>query len=128
MAEAILKQLLGDRIYVDSCGVRIEGGAMGDEADAYAVAVMEEGGYRLGGHKPKTFDDLNADAFDLIISLTPQAQHRAVEMTRGRASEIEYWATFDPTTADGSREARLAVYREVRDALVARIKGRFDLA
>ena len=52
-------------------------------------------------------------------------QHRAVELTRGRAAEIEYWPTFDPTQSEGSREARLAAYREVRDALARRIAERF---
>ena len=101
MAEALLIRTFGDRVYVDSCGVN------------------------LSRHRAKTFDDLNADAFDLVISLTPQAQHRAVEMTRGRAVTIEYWPTYDPTDADGSREARLASYREVRDALAAHIAQRF---
>ena len=73
----------------------------------------------------KTFDDLDDNSFDLVISLTPEAQHRAVEMTRGRAAEIEYWPILDPTLSEGSREARLAAYREVRDALARRIGARF---
>ena len=88
---------------------------------------MAEIGCDLTRHKAKTFDDLEDDSFDLIVSLTPEAQHRAVEMTRNRATVIEYWPTFDPTLAEGSRETRLAAYREVRDALAAKIAERFGV-
>lgn len=128
MAEALLKRLLGDRVFVDSCGLRApiidkEGGE--PQVDPLALEVMRELGCDLSNHRAKTFDDLEDDSFDLVISLTPEAQHRAVEMARGRASEIEYWPTFDPTLTEGSREARLEVYRQVRDALAARIRARF---
>ena len=127
MAEALLKRLLGDRVFVDSCGLRPpsppEGGE--PEVDQLALEVMRELGCDLSDHRAKTFDDLDDDSFDLVISLTPEAQHRAVEMARGRASQIEYWPMFDPTLAEGSRESRLAAYRQVRDTLAARIAARF---
>jgi protein-tyrosine-phosphatase len=125
MAEAILKQLLGDRVFVDSCGLKREAGPGESDVDPFVEAVMGEIGCDLARHRAKTFDQLEDDSFDLVISLTPEAQHRAVEMTRGRAVEIEYWPTFDPTVAEGSREARLSAYREVRDALARRIAERF---
>jgi protein-tyrosine-phosphatase len=125
MAEALLKRALGDRVYVDSCGLKQEPGEAGEGADPFVRSVMEEISVDLANHAPKTFDQLEDASFDLVISLTPEAQHRAVEMTRGRAAEIEYWPTFDPTLAEGSREARLAAYREVRDHLAKRIAERF---
>ena len=129
MAEALLKRLVGDQVFVDSCGLkpssadqrRIEG----EGADPFAEAVMGELGCDLSRHRPKTFGELNDDSFDLVISLTPEAQHTAVELSRGRATEIEYWPTFDPTLVEGAREARVAAYREVRDALAERIARRF---
>ena len=125
MAEALLKRALGDRVYVDSCGLKREGGEDGASADPFVQSVMAEVAVDLQTHKAKTFDDLEDASFDLVISLTPEAQHRAVELTRGRAAEIEYWPTFDPTLAEGSREARLTAYREVRDHLAQRIAERF---
>jgi len=125
MAEALLKRALGDRIFVDSCGLRTDDGLDAQSVDPFVEAVMAELSCDLGDHRPKTFDELEDDSFDLIVSLTPEAQHRAVELTRGRAAEIEYWPTLDPTLAEGSREARLAAYREVRDALAAKIAERF---
>lgn len=125
MAAALLRRMLGDRVFVDSCGLKQDEGEEGTGANPFVEAVMAEIGCDLSRHKAKTFDDLEDDSFDLIVSLTPEAQHRAVEMTRNRATVIEYWPTFDPTLAEGSRETRLAAYREVRDALAAKIAERF---
>lgn len=128
IAEALLKRLVGDRIYVDSCGLRLPTADLDDPGqglDPFVIQVMAELGCDLQRHRPKTFDELDDDSFDLVVSLTPHAQHRAVEMTRGRAAEIEYWPTFDPTLVEGAREARLEAYRSVRDALAARIERRF---
>jgi protein-tyrosine-phosphatase len=129
MAEALLKRLVGDRIFVDSCGLKHPASADDEDdrlrIDPFAHAVMAEVGCDLSDHRAKTFDELEDASFDLVISLTPESQHRAVELARGRAAEIEYWPTFDPTLAEGSREARLAAYREVRDALAGRIAKRF---
>ncbi|MFC7333156.1 arsenate reductase ArsC [Rhodocista pekingensis] len=119
MAEAILKRLHGTRLYVDSVGVR-EG-----DLDPFAVAVMAEIGIDLARHRSKSFDQLEDTSFDLVVSLSPEAQHRAVEMTRTMACEVEFWHTFDPSVVEGSREVRLAAYRSVRDGLIRRIGERF---
>lgn len=128
MAESLLKQLIGDRIYVDSCGLKpppLDWDAESAGLDPFAATVLAEIGCAFETHRPKTFDDLTDASFDLVISFTPHAQHRAVELTRGRAAEIEYWPTFDPTLVEGSREARLAAYRETRDAIRTRLRDRF---
>ncbi len=121
MAAAILRHLHGHEIYVDSTGVRAR------EIDGFAVAVMDEIGIDLSGHAPKTFDDLDDTSFDVVISLSPEAQHKAVEMTRVMACDVEFWNTFDPSIVEGSREARLEAYRQVRDELIRRIKARFAM-
>jgi protein-tyrosine-phosphatase len=121
MAEAMLKHLHGRRIYVDSAGLR------SGPVDEFAVAVMEEIGMDISKHRPKTFEQLEDGSFDLIVSLSPEAQHHAVEMTRTMACDVEFWNTFDPSIAEGSREARLDAYRQVRDLLMRRILNRFPL-
>jgi protein-tyrosine-phosphatase len=125
MAEVLLKHVVGDRIFVDSCGLKLQAGEVGARLDPLVEEVLAEFGCDLDGHRPKTFDDLDPDSFDLVVSLTPESQHRAVELTRGRAVVIEYWPVYDPTLAEGSRETRLAAYRDVRDALFAQISARF---
>ena len=117
MAEAMVKAADGDRVYVDSVGIR-QG-----TLDPLAVAVMEEIGIDISGHAPKLLDDMIATSFDIIVTLTPQAQHQAVELTRASACEVIYWRTLDPSMVEGSRELRLAAYREVRDALRAEIEA-----
>lgn len=122
MAEVILKSLHGRRIYVDSAGIR------SGEPDAFAQAVMQEVGLDLARHRPKSFEELDAIAYDLVISLSPEAQHRAVELTRTAAVEIEFWHIFDPTAVWGTRDQRLVAYRSVRDELTRRIRERFPLS
>jgi protein-tyrosine-phosphatase len=121
MAEALLKHLLGHRIYVDSVGVRSR------EIDPFVLEVMDEIGIDLSKHRPKAFDDLEDTSFDLIVSLSPEAQHQAVELTRTMACDVEFWNTFDPSLVEGNRETRLQAYRDVRDQLKRRIEARFTL-
>lgn len=125
MAEGLMRRLHGDRIFVDSCGVR-RGEA--DWPDPFLAAVMDEVGLDLAGHHPKSFDDLDDDSFDVVISLTPEAHHRAGELARSRAVDIEYWPTLDPTLALGARDSVLDAYRAVRLHLETRIRQRFPLA
>jgi protein-tyrosine-phosphatase len=120
MAEGLMKLFYGRVVFVDSCGVKPE-----PELDPFVTVVMDEIGADLSHHHPKSFDDLEDGSFDVVISLTPQAQHRAVEMSRGRAVEIEYWPTEDPTLVTGSRDAILEAHRRTRDQLAARIVQRF---
>jgi protein-tyrosine-phosphatase len=122
MAEAILKHFHGQRIYVDSVGVRPE------EIDPFAIAVMDEIGIDISRHRAKSFEDLEDTSYDLVISLSPEAQHNAVELTRTMACEVEYWPTYDATATEGSREARMEAYRDVRDQIMGRILQRFPLA
>ncbi|MBK1696110.1 arsenate reductase ArsC [Rhodovibrio salinarum] len=121
MAEGLLKHLLGHRLYVDSAGVR-EG-----EINGFVIAVMDELGIDLSKHRAKTFDQLTDTSFDLIITLSPEAQHRAVEMTRTMACDVEFWPTFDPTLVEGAREQQLEAFRQVRDDLLQKLKARFPL-
>lgn len=119
MAEALMKYLYGHMVYVDSVGVRKQ------DIDPFVVEVLDEIGISVEKHKAKTFDDLEDTSFDLVVTLTPEAQHRALEMTRTMSIEVEYWPTPDPTAVSGSREQMLEAYRQVRDRLMAKIKERF---
>lgn len=119
MAAALLTYHRGGRIYVDSAGVRAQ------EVDGFAIAVMDELGIDIRHHQPKTFEDLEDTSFDLVISLSPEAQHSAVELTRTMDCIVEYWPVMDPTLVEGDRAARLEAYRQVRDHLLDRIRQRF---
>ncbi|HEX3442823.1 MAG TPA: arsenate reductase ArsC [Pseudolabrys sp.] len=122
MAAGLFGQLFGKSVYVGSAGVQK------GELDPFVVAVMDEIGIDISRHKPMTFeelDELEGLNFDLIVTLSPPAHHKALELTRTIAADVEYWPTVDPTAADGSREQRLEAYREVRDQLLAQIRELF---
>src|SRR6266481_17079 len=123
MAESLLQHMFPQALYVKSAGVKK------GELDPFAVAVMAELGQDISTHKPTTFeelDDWEGLNFDLIITLSPEAHHKALELTRTLAADVEYWPTADPTAIEGSREQRMNAYRDVRDQLLRRIRERFS--
>ena len=119
MAEAILKHTLGDKIYVDSCGL------FASEIDPFVLAVMDEINIDLSKHKAKSFDNLADTSFNLIIALTPESLECANEFTRAISVAVEYWPTSNPSETTGSREHKLDAYRLVRDDLIKQIQKRF---
>ncbi len=116
-----MKSLHGKKVFVDSAG------AKSGTPDGFMIAVMDEIGIDMKKHRSKTFDQLEDTSFDLVISLSPEAQHKAVDLTRHMACEVEFWNTFDPTMIEGDRETRLEAYRQVRDELYRRILARFPV-
>ena len=99
MAATLMRQMLGTNVYVGSAGVQK------GELDPFAIAAMEEVGIDISRHKPITFeelDDLEGLNFDLIVTLSPPAHHRALELTRTVPAEVEYWPTADPTGTEAA--------------------------
>ena len=122
MAASLLHHMFPQTLYVRSAG------AKKGELDPFAVAVMAELGQDISDHKPMSFeelDDWEGFNFDLIITLSPEAHHKALDLTRTMAADVEYWPTPDPTTVEGSREQRMQAYRDVCDSLLMRIRKRF---
>lgn len=124
MAAAILQYFSGSRLSVASAGVRR------GHPDPYVMAVMDEIGIDLTAHQPRIFNDLNRQTFSTIITLSPEAQHHAVELTRIMKADVEYWPTFDPAmlAPQSGRVILLKAYRKLRDDLMAKIKVRFEIA
>jgi protein-tyrosine-phosphatase len=122
MAAGLFRQAMGRSTYVGSAGVRK------GELDPFAVAAMDELGIDISRHRPMTFEELEdweGLNFDLIVTLSPEAHHKALELTRTLAADVEYWPMPDPTSIEGTREQRLEAYRQMRDQLTARIRQRF---
>ena len=122
MAAELARWLFGPSLTVASAGVR------NADADPFVATVMAEIGIDLSRHRPATLDDLKEYEgldFDLVVSLSPEAHHAALELTRDHPLKIEYWPTPDPTVGEGNREQRLDAYRAVRDELMRRIRERF---
>ncbi|HUI20044.1 MAG TPA: arsenate reductase ArsC [Methylocella sp.] len=115
IAEGLGKHFFGKEIYFASAGVKR------GQIDGFTLAVMDEIGIDLSKHRPHTFEDLEDACFDVIVTLSPEAHHKALEFTRTIATDVIYWPTLDPTAVEGSRERVLDAYREVRDSLFERI-------
>ena len=125
MAAGLFDHLIGPNVQVRSAGVQTA------ELDPFAVAAMAEIGLDIGDHRPVTFEeleDLEGLDFNLIVTLSPNAHHKALELTHRLAAMVEYWPTADPSVIEGSREQRMHGYRELRDQLAKRILDRFGPA
>lgn len=125
MAAELMRMQFGSAVRVESVGLR-----PGDEVSYMAALVMDEVGGDISGYPPKSFEFFETDyfedgPFDLIVSLSPEAHHTALERVPKLAAAAEYWPTFDPSLAEGSREQVLMEYRSVRDGLARRIATRF---
>ena len=121
MAAALCRRMFGQAFQVGSAGVRK------GELDPFAVAALAEVGIDIGRHRPVTFEELEEWEglnFDLIVTLAPEAHHRALELTRTPGAQVEYWPMPDPTATEGNREQRLDAYRDVREQLSKRLRER----
>ena len=122
IAESLFGHLVGPGVPVRSAGVQTA------DVDPFAVAAMAEIGLDIGDHRPVSFEDLEdleGLDFDLIVTLSPNAHHKALELTHRLSAAVEYWPTADPSVIEGSREQRMHGYRELREQLTKRILDRF---
>jgi len=115
MAEALAHRRFGKRVYVDSAGLKKS------DRDGFALTVLREIGIDFSDDEPRTLDEVDCEAFDLVVALSPQAYQQAQERLRATAVELIYWPIEDVTEVGGTREQRLFAYRGVRDALDERI-------
>lgn len=125
MAEGLMKKFYGMDVYVQSVGVKND-----LEIDGFSIAVCQELGVELSRHRSRSFDEMedwgdDLSSFDLIISLSPASQRRALELTRYFHLDVEYWPILDPTGLGEDREAKLTQFRAARDQIVDRLTGRF---
>ena len=119
MAAALMHLRFGRLVHVMSVGVRP------GTRDPFVTAVMAELGTDLSQHRPQTFESLDDTCFDVVVTLSPEAHHRALEFTRTMAVEVVYWPTLDATAIEGNRTVMLDTYRSVREGLRNRIERVF---
>ncbi|MBN9333495.1 MAG: UPF0262 family protein [Devosia sp.] len=119
IAAALARQAFPGRIIARSVGVN------GGKADQFVYEVMEEIGIDMSIHTPHILDELVANRFDLVITLSDDAPE-AVAKKGLEAGEIEQWTVPDPSLVEGSREVVLSAYRELRDTLRRRVRTRLE--
>jgi uncharacterized protein (UPF0262 family)/protein-tyrosine-phosphatase len=119
IAAALARKLFPGRFIVRSAGVR------SGKADGFVHEVMEEVGVDMSVHTPHTMDELAANHFDLVVTLSEDARQAVAE--RGfEISALEHWPMPDPTMVEGNREAVLSAYRTLRDTLQSRVRQRLE--
>lgn len=119
IAAALARKLYPGRLIARSVGVN------GGKADSFVHQVMEEVGVDMSVHTPHTMDELAATAFNLVITLSPDAPE-AVARKGLEAAAVEHWPVEDPTLIEGSRDTRLEAYRLLRDSLQKRLRERLE--
>lgn len=120
MAAGLMRRLYGEGVDAQSCGLQPSA-----EIDPLVVAVMQELGVELGGHLPRSIDNVAPSRFEIVVALSEEAWPPVEAAGATGAAEVACWPTEDPTTTEGSRDVRLDAYRQTRRTLEARIIDRF---
>jgi arsenate reductase len=113
MAEGLLRHLAGDRFEVYSAGTEAT------HVRPPAIRAMAELGIDISGQESKTLDRYLGEPFDAVITVCDQA-NESCPVFFGAKKRL-HWSFPDPSTATGTEDERLAVYRDVRDAIAGRI-------
>lgn len=114
MAEGLLRDLADDRFEVASAGVSPT------QVRPEAIAVMREIGIDISQHYSKSVDDFTAQQFDYVITVCDNANEQC-PIFPGNTRRI-HWSFEDPAAAEGDEQARLAVFRRVRDEIQQRLR------
>lgn len=117
MAEGLLRARGGERYQVFSAGTQPR------SVHPLAIQAMSEIGIDLHEHWSKgieTFAD--QPPMNLVVTVCDEAAEACPFFPNARCQE--HWGFPDPSAATGSEEERLAVFRQVRDAIAVRI-GQF---
>ena len=113
MAEGLLRNLASDRFEVLSAGT------IASFVRPQAIAVMNEIGIDISGHRSKSADEFPDDEFDYVITVCDHANQRCPVFT-GPAKRL-HWSIDDPVIS-GSESEQLSAFRRARDELEARIR------
>jgi arsenate reductase len=113
MAEGLLRTVGGDVFEAHSAGTEAT------EVRPLAIAAMRELGIDISGQRSKTLDEYVGQPFDLVITVCDDARE-ACPFFPGAREQL-HWSLPDPSKATGDEEARLGVFRRVRDDIRRRI-------
>jgi arsenate reductase len=115
MAEGLLRHDAGDRFEVASAGTHPS------RVRPEAIAVMQEIGIDISGHRSKSVDEFAARAFDYVLTVCDNAQE-SCPIYPGHGNRI-HRGFEDPAAVEGSDEDKLAAFRRVRDQIREFLKG-----
>jgi arsenate reductase len=114
MAEGLLRARGGQAYQVFSAGTQPR------TVHPLAIQVMAELNIDISGHWSKGMGDFDDQPpMDLVVTVCDEAAEACPFFRRARSQE--HWGFPDPSAAIGTEEERLAVFRQVRDAIAVRI-------
>ena len=115
MAEAFLRKYAGDRFEVFSAGLEPS------VIHPLTIQVMEESGVDMTGHYSKGLDTfLGKVNFAYLITVCSRADEKC-PIFPGMGQRL-HWPFDDPAEFQGSQADKLTKFREVRDAIEAKVK------
>ena len=115
MAEGLLRHEAGDKFEVESAGVEPS------FVRPQAIEAMREAGIDISRHRSKSVEEFSGQEFDYVITVCDNANERCPAFP-GRTQRI-HWSFDDPAAAEGDEEARLAIFRRVRDEIRERLRS-----
>jgi len=115
MAEALVNKYAGDRLEAKSAGLEP------DRLNPFARRVMEEVGCDMSGHFSKDVRDfLGREHFGWVITVCAHAEEHC-PIFPGASIRL-HWPLEDPAAFEGTDDAKLAKFREIRDQIEAQVK------
>jgi arsenate reductase len=113
MAEGLLRHEAGEQFEVFSAGTRPS------LVRPEAIAVMDEIGIDITGHRSKSVDEFAGKPLDYVITVCDNAKE-SCPVYPGETTRL-HWPFTDPAALEGSEEDRRAAFRRVRDQIHGRI-------
>ena len=109
MAEGLLREMAGDHVEVASAGVSPT------QVRPEAIVAMREIGIDISRYRSKSVDEFVNQNFDYVITVCDNANEQC-PVFPGQVKRI-HWSFDDPAAARGEDDARLSVFRRVRDEI-----------
>ena len=113
MAEGLFRHEAGDAVEVFSAGTKPS------LVRPEAIAVMNEIGIDISGHRSKSVDEFSGEQLDYVITVCDNAKE-SCPVFPGATKRL-HWPFNDPAAINGSDEERRAAFRTVRDQIHGRI-------
>jgi arsenate reductase len=112
MAEGLLRHDAGERFNVESAGTKAS------SVRPEAIAAMSELGIDISGQRSKNVDEFKGQKFDYVITVCDNARETC-PVFFGAAKMLHHSFEDPPAPNVGTEDARVAIFRRVRDELRA---------
>jgi arsenate reductase len=113
MAEGLLRHEAGERFEVFSAGTKPS------LVRPEAIAVMQEIGIDISGHRSKSVDEFAGQQLDTVITVCDHAKE-SCPVFPGHTVRL-HWAFEDPAAVEGTEQQRKDAFRKIRDRIHGRI-------